>query len=301
MIRDGGVKKKSCKKEKGMSKERKKVPPPSKKENITKDEECFHYGKMLYICNNVHRMRSSMRPEKDAMVLHIGNGNHVDVEAIGSYFLNVPSGMKFCIDQCHYSPTITRGVIFVSRLRDADFELAFMHYGNRAKDLLGLVLSDVCGPFRTQTREGNSYFVTFTNDFSRYGYVYLIKHKHEVFKTFVTYQHQVENQLDKKIKILRSDREGGYLSQEFIDHLAECEIISQRTPPYTPQHNGESERGNQNLLDMVRSMMNLNDLSLSFWRYSLETVASILNMVPTKKVQKTPYERWHGKAPKILS
>ncbi|GKD38180.1 retrotransposon protein, putative, ty1-copia subclass, partial [Tanacetum coccineum] len=46
---------------------------------------------------------------------------------------------------------------------------------------------------------------------------------------------------------------------------------------------------------MVRSMMNLTTLSLSFWDYALESATRILNMVPTKKVDKTPYELWYGK------
>ena len=45
------------------------------------------------------------------------------------------------------------------------------------------------------------------------------------------------------------------ISQEFIDHLRDYGIISQLTPPGTPQWNGVSERRNQTLLDMVRSMM----------------------------------------------
>ncbi|GJW07501.1 retrotransposon protein, putative, ty1-copia subclass, partial [Tanacetum coccineum] len=56
-----------------------------------------------------------------------------------------------------------------------------------------------------------------------------------------------------------------------------------------------SERRNRTLLDMVRSMMNLTTLPLSFWDYSLESATRILNMVPTKKVDKTPYELWYGK------
>ncbi|GKG35417.1 retrotransposon protein, putative, ty1-copia subclass, partial [Tanacetum coccineum] len=67
-------------------------------------------------------------------------------------------------------------------------------------------------------------------------------------------------------------------------------IVQQLTPPYTPQHNGVSERRNRTLLDMVRSMMNLTTLPLSFWDYALESAIRILNMVPTKKVDKTPYE-----------
>ncbi|GJV46118.1 retrotransposon protein, putative, ty1-copia subclass [Tanacetum coccineum] len=72
-------------------------------------------------------------------------------------------------------------------------------------------------------------------------------------------------------------------------------IFQQLTPPYTPQHNGVSERRNCTLLDMVRSMINLTTLPLSFWDYALESETHILNMVPTKKVDKTPYEYGWGK------
>ncbi|GJT02740.1 retrotransposon protein, putative, ty1-copia subclass [Tanacetum coccineum] len=175
----------------------------------------------------------------------------------------------------------------------------FPHYVERAKDLLGLIHTDVCGPFRTVLREGASYFITFTDDFSRYGYVYLMKHKHEVFETFKVFHNEVENQLGKKIKVIRSDRGGEYLSHEFVNHMKSYGIVSQLTPPYTPQHNGVSERKNRTLLDMVRSMMNPTTLPKSFWGYALESATRILNMVPIKKVKRTPPEIWHGKAPKL--
>ncbi|GKC93791.1 retrotransposon protein, putative, ty1-copia subclass [Tanacetum coccineum] len=51
---------------------------------------------------------------------------------------------------------------------------------------------------------------------------------------------------------------------------------------------------------MVRSMMNLTTLPLSFWDYALESATRILNMVPTYKVgKKTPYELWYGKVPNL--
>nr|GFA92401.1 hypothetical protein [Tanacetum cinerariifolium] len=50
---------------------------------------------------------------------------------------------------------------------------------------------------------------------------------------------------------------------------------------------------------MVRSTLSQTTLPKSFWDYALETAARILNMVPTRKVEKTPYEVWHGKAPKL--
>ncbi|GKE71288.1 retrotransposon protein, putative, ty1-copia subclass [Tanacetum coccineum] len=142
----------------------------------------------------------------------------------------------------------------------------FSHQLERAKDMLGLIHTDVCGPFRTVSRKGANYFITFTDDFSRYGFVYLMKHKHEVFETF-----------------------------KFVNHMKSCGIVSQ----LTPQHNEVFERRNQTLLDMVRSMMNLTTLPKSFWGYALESAARILNMVPTKKVKRMPYEIWHVKAPKL--
>ncbi|GJT16434.1 retrotransposon protein, putative, ty1-copia subclass [Tanacetum coccineum] len=83
----------------------------------------------------------------------------------------------------------------------------------------------------------------------------------------------------------------------FVQCFTDCEF--QLTPPYTPQHNGVFERRNRTLLDMVRSMMNLTTLPLSFWDYALESATRILNMVPTKKVDKTPYELWYGKVPNL--
>jgi transposase InsO family protein len=126
-----------------------------------------------------------------------------------------------------------------------------------------------------------------------------MKHKHEAFEMFKLFQSEVENQLNKTIKILRSDRGGEYLNDEFLSHLETRGIVSQLTPPRTPQHNGVSERRNQTLLDIVRSMMNRSTLPLSFWSYALITATRILNMAPTKKLDKTPYEIWHGKVPSL--
>ncbi|GJS66434.1 retrotransposon protein, putative, ty1-copia subclass [Tanacetum coccineum] len=354
-----------------------------------------------HICITTQGLRGSKKLKPGALNLYVGDGHRAAIEAIGTYHLELPSGLVIVLNNCHYAPSITRGVISVSRLfddgfinrfdennvisvsnnnlvyfmavpRDGIFKIdmscsntndssmyaisskrakinldssllwhcrlghiskkrieklqhdgllnsidieslgkcvsclsgkmarkPYSHQVERAKDLLGLIHTDVCGPFRIVSRQGANYFVTFTDDFSRYGYVYLLKHKHEVFETFKVFQKEVENQLGKTIKSLRSDRGGEYMSQEFLDHLKEHGIIAHRTPPYTPQHNGVSERRNQTLLDMVRSMMSQTTLPKSFWDYALETAARILNMVPTKKVDKTPYEIWHGQAPKL--
>ncbi|KAJ9540834.1 LOW QUALITY PROTEIN: hypothetical protein OSB04_027340 [Centaurea solstitialis] len=105
----------------------------------------------------------------------------------------------------------------------------FNKENERATDLLEIIHTDVCGPFSHVARGGYRYFITFTDDFSRYGYVYLMRHKSESFERFREFQNEVQNQLGRKIKFLRSDRGGEYLSDEFDNHLMERQQI-EKTP-----------------------------------------------------------------------
>ncbi|KAM1543858.1 hypothetical protein ACFX1Z_013474 [Malus domestica] len=103
----------------------------------------------------------------------------------------------------------------------------FTRKGECAPEILGLIHTDVCGPMSTTSRGGFSYYITFTDDHSRFGYVYLMKYKSESFERFKEFKNEVEKQTGKQIKILRSDRGGEYLSTEFLDYLKKCGIISQ--------------------------------------------------------------------------
>ena len=87
----------------------------------------------------------------------------------------------------------------------------------------------------TQVKGGYEYFITFTNDYSRYGYVYLMKRKSEAFEKFKEFRAKVENQLGKRIKSIRSDRGGEYLLGDYKDYLTQNGIVSQLAAPGTPQ------------------------------------------------------------------
>ena len=76
----------------------------------------------------------------------------------------------------------------------------------RASDLLEIIHADVCGPMSVDVRSGYRYFLTFTDELSRYGYIYLMKHKSETFEKFKQFQSEVENRHKKKIKFLRYDQ-----------------------------------------------------------------------------------------------
>ena len=54
----------------------------------------------------------------------------------------------------------------------------------RATDLLEIIHTNVCGPTNVEARGGYCYFLTFTDDLRRYGYIYLMKHKSETFEKF---------------------------------------------------------------------------------------------------------------------
>ncbi|KAL0318249.1 UNVERIFIED_CONTAM: Retrovirus-related Pol polyprotein from transposon TNT 1-94 [Sesamum calycinum] len=97
----------------------------------------------------------------------------------------------------------------------------FIGQSKLANGLLDLIHIVVCGPLNTQARGGFSYFITFTDDHSRFDYVYLMRYKSEAFVRFKEFKLEVENQTGRKIKTLRSDRGGEYLSSEFIDYLKE--------------------------------------------------------------------------------
>ena len=106
-------------------------------------------------------------------------------------------------------------------------KLPFVGHGERATELFILVHTDVCGSFDVQTRNSYTYFITFINDLSWYGYVYLMKYKSEAFEKFNEFSYEVKNQTEKLVEVLRSDRGGEYLSQKFLRYLKNNSIVSQ--------------------------------------------------------------------------
>jgi len=92
------------------------------------------------------------------------------------------------------------------------------------------------------TKDGKRYFMTLIDDATRFCYVYLLQTKDEVLDYFKIYKAEVENQLERKIKHLRSDRGGEYFPKIFDEFCEEYGIIHERMPPYSPESNGIAER-----------------------------------------------------------
>ena len=157
---------------------------------------------------------------------------------------------------------------------------------------LELVHSDLCEMNGILTKGGKRYFLTFIDDSTRFCNVYLLKTKDEAFNYFKTYKAEVENQLERKIKRLRSDRGGEYFSNVFDEFCVEHGIIHERTPPFSPQSNGIAERKNRTLTDLVNAMLSTAGLSKAWWGEAILTACHVLNRVPTKNKEITPFEEW---------
>ncbi|GKC56677.1 retrotransposon protein, putative, ty1-copia subclass, partial [Tanacetum coccineum] len=199
-----------------------KIPPPPKREDPAKDSVCHQCGdtvstnNMVYFSavprdgifeidlsdsyTNVSSMyaliKKRAKSNLDSALLwhcHLGHISNKHIE-------------KFQYDGLLNSTDLSAFEKCVSCMFGKMTRKPYTHQVKRAKDLLGLIHTDVSGLFKIVSRQGASYFVTFTDDFSRYGYVYLLKPKHEVFEIFKVFQKEVENQLGKTIKLLRSDR-----------------------------------------------------------------------------------------------
>ena len=99
---------------------------------------------------------------------------------------------------------------------------------------LEFIHSDVAGTFPHMSMSEAKYALTFIDDFSRYRWVYFLKHKSEVFGLFKDFKALVENQFGRKIKVLRSENGGEYVKSEFINYCADAGIQMQHSIPYTP-------------------------------------------------------------------
>jgi transposase InsO family protein len=170
----------------------------------------------------------------------------------------------------------------------------------RAKDILEIVHTDVCGPMDMMSLGGSKYFVTFIDDKTHKMFIYFLKTKDEVLRTFQEFKTMAEKQTGKVIKLLRSDNGGEYVSRAFDNYLKSQGIRHHTTVPYTPEQNGVAERANRTILERVRSMSHHQGLSKEYWAEAASTAVYLINRSPTKAlVDMTPEEAWTGTKPSL--
>lgn len=168
---------------------------------------------------------------------------------------------------------------------------------NRSKKALELIHTDVCGPMQTMSRSGKRYLLTLIDDYSKFTVISFLSHKSEVEVRMKEYIDLVNNRFGYKPNIIRSDRGGEYLGNQFKEYLRKQGIEQQLTAPRTPQQNGTAERKNRTLIEMARCLLTDAQLPHSFWAEAVNAANYIQNRVLTRSTNKSPYELWYERRP----
>jgi transposase InsO family protein len=129
---------------------------------------------------------------------------------------------------------------------------------------LQIVHMDLCGPSRKEGTEGECYFMLFIDEFSRLMWVSFLREKYDAFEKFKTFKALTENHTGRKLKAIRSDRGGEFLSRDFKEFYDKHGIKREYTIPGTPQQNGVVESKNRPVQLMTRAIMSERDISQTF-------------------------------------
>ena len=163
-------------------------------------------------------------------------------------------------------------------------KLPFSIYVHKSIKPLELIHSDVWGPAPILCHFGFSYYVIFTNDFSKYTWLFPLRRKSDVLTTFTKFKMKVENQLSAKIISFQSDW-GGEL-QELTTYLKEHGIHHRISCPYTPEHNGSAERKHRHIIETALALLKNASLSENFWDEAVSTATFLINRMTTPILQK---------------
>ena len=142
---------------------------------------------------------------------------------------------------------------------------------------LELIHSDVAGPFPHISMIQAKYALTFTDDFSRYCWVYFLIHNSEVFGLFKVFKDLVENQSGRKIKVLRSDNGGEYVKSDFIQYCVDSTFYPlHTTTEWCYWEEEQITEGDGNMHDGGQNF------ATNYWVKAINCAAYIQNRVPHK-------------------
>ncbi|GKA86999.1 retrotransposon protein, putative, ty1-copia subclass [Tanacetum coccineum] len=255
-------------------------------------------------CITTQGLKGNRKLKPGALSLYVGDGHRAAVEAIREFHLCLPSGLVLILHNCHYAPSITRGIILVSRLYKDGFVNRFENDNSISVSKNNLV-------YFSAIPQDDIYEIDLSSSNTNDSSMYAISNKRAKLNLDSTllWPCRLGHISKKCIEKLQHD---GLLDSTDIKSFEKCvSCMSGKMARKLYSHQVKrakdllglihTDRRIRTLLDMVQSMMSQTTLPKSFWDYDLESAARILNMVPTKKVEKTPYEDTQRKQWDILS
>lgn len=166
---------------------------------------------------------------------------------------------------------------------------------SRSSAPLDLIFSDVWGP-AIDSFGNNKYYISFIDDYSKFTWVYLLRHKSNAFTIFHEFQNLVERMFNRKIIAMQTDWGGEYvrLNSLFrkigITHLVSC--------PHAHQQNGVAERKHRHIVEVGLALLATASMPLKYWDQAFLTAVYLINRTPTKLLNfDTPLHKLLGSTP----
>ncbi|GKB73842.1 putative ribonuclease H-like domain-containing protein, partial [Tanacetum coccineum] len=159
---------------------------------------------------------------------------------------------------------------------------------------------DLFGPTFVSSLMHKKYCLVVTDDYSRFSWVFFLRSKDETSEILKNFIKEIENLVDKKVKIIRSDNGTEFKNHVMDEFCREKGIKREYSVARTPQQNGVAERKNRTLIEAARTMLADSKLPTTFWAEAVSTACYVQNRVlVVKPHNKTPYELFRGIKPAI--
>ena len=166
--------------------------------------------------------------------------------SIAGLKINPMSKSKFCL-------ACTKGKMSHKPIPKERISERSMKYGQ-------IIHTDLWGPAQIQLLGGKSYYVSYTDDYSRETKIIFLAKKSDTYQSYFDYKAWVEKQRDATIKALQSDRGGEYLSKAFDQHLKKKGTVRRLTVHDTPEQDGVSKHLNRTAVEGAKAF---NDIPKS--------------------------------------
>ena len=193
------------------------------------------------------------------------------------------------------SESVNKVVICDAFQQGKSHQLPFSLSSRVTTSPLEIIYSDVWDPAQVSVSV-HEYYVSFVDAYSRFTWLYLLKHKSDVYQIFLQFQQHVECLLNKKIVNVQTDWGGEYhkLNKFFSDigvsHRVSC--------PHTHQQNGTAERKHRHIVETGLTLLAHASVPLRFWSDAFSTACYLINRLPSRVISmQTPVERLLGEAP----